>query len=242
LRGYARPWEYVVDERSGCAEARELLPELAAGVAAGDERARAYGHLSECVDCRRELDELAIVVDELLTLVPAVEPPRGFESAVLARINPPARRWWQRGMVRGAAAVALAVVAVVAGVGIAMQATAEDRRVAEAYRRTLQITGGRFLTARPLTTPDGAAHGRVFAYQGKDAPSWIIVLVQNLDASGAYRVHLLTRDGRDRDIGEVTVSGGQGSWGVAIDVDVAEIAQVTLSGPAGPPLTAAFLS
>src|SRR5215216_4532880 len=92
-----------MDERPECAEIRELLPELAAGVAAGDERARALRHLSGCLDCRRELEAMATVVDELLTLVPPVDPPGGFESSVLARIAPPPRarpRWWQRRALR----------------------------------------------------------------------------------------------------------------------------------------------
>lgn len=69
-----------------------------------------------------------------------------------------------------------------------------------------------------------------------------VVLRQGTAAS--YRVNLVTRDGRDRPIGEVSVAGGEGSWGVAIDVDVSEIAEVRLSGAgagaAVPPLTAVF--
>jgi predicted anti-sigma-YlaC factor YlaD len=72
-----------VAERLECAEARELFPELAIGVAAGDERARALGHLSGCPACRGELAGAAEVVDELLLLAPEHEPPPGFESSVL---------------------------------------------------------------------------------------------------------------------------------------------------------------
>ncbi|PZG41857.1 hypothetical protein C1I98_20590 [Spongiactinospora gelatinilytica] len=70
-----------------CARAREVIPELAAGATAGDERAGALGHVSWCPTCRHDLRENAAVVDELLSLAPVYEPPAGFEVAVLARIG-----------------------------------------------------------------------------------------------------------------------------------------------------------
>ena len=86
-----------------CAEARDLFPELAAGVAAGDERARALGHLSGCPACRREFAATAEVIDELLWLVPEHDPPAGFESSVLARLTPAAPRRRQVDVVGAAA-------------------------------------------------------------------------------------------------------------------------------------------
>jgi hypothetical protein len=227
-----------MDERPGCAETRDLLPELAAGVAAGDERARALRHLSGCADCRRELDAMSAVADELLVLTPPVEPPAGFESAVLARISPVRRRWPWRRVARLAVTVVLAAaVGIVAGAAAAMRATADDRRVAASYRRTLQVADGRYLAVRRLNTPDTTTVGRVFAYQGN--PSWVFVVLRQGTAP-SYEVHLVTRDGRDRVIGEVGVTGGEGSWGVVIDVDVPEIAEVRLTTPGAPPLTAVF--
>jgi hypothetical protein len=227
-----------MDERSDCAEVRELLPELAAGIAAGDDRARALRHLSGCADCRHELEAMSMVVDELLTLAPAAQPPTGFGSAVLAAVAPPRRRCWRHRALRLAVAVVLAAAA---GSAVTIQATADDRRVAAAYRETLKITGGRFLTARPFTAPDGARGGRVFAYQGTpNSPSWVFVLIQYGLAAGRYEVHLVTRDGRETLIGEMDVAKGEGSWGVTIDAAIAQIAEVRVSGVAGPPLTAAF--
>jgi hypothetical protein len=225
-----------MDERCGCTEIRDLLPELAAGVAAGDDRARALAHLGRCVGCRQELDAISMVADEFLTLIAAAQPPAAFESAVLARAVPaPRRRWWRSRQPRVAVAVLLAAAV---GVGATFQATAGDRRVAGQYRETLRIAGGRYLTARPLATPGGSKAGRVFAYQG--TPSWVFVVVAYGQAAGVYQVLLVTRDGLDRMIGEVGVVGGAGSWGTAIDTDVAQVAEVRLAGPAGPPLTAVF--
>src|SRR5262245_26309021 len=74
-----------------CAATRELMPGLAAGVAPEEDRAAAARHLAGCPDCRRELESIAYVVDELLPLAPDREPPPGFEARVLARLDPTPR-------------------------------------------------------------------------------------------------------------------------------------------------------
>jgi hypothetical protein len=71
-------------ERPDCARMGQLLPELALGVAAGDERARALGHLARCVPCRSVLESAAAAADALLLIAPEREPPPGFETRVLA--------------------------------------------------------------------------------------------------------------------------------------------------------------
>jgi hypothetical protein len=225
-----------MNECPGCAPIRDLLPELATGVAAGDDRASALAHLNICVECRRQLDALSAVADELLTLMPGVEPPGGFESTVLARVAPPRRRWRRVGRLVTAVAVAAAIGAG-AGTAATTEASVDDRRIATSYRKTLQTADGRYLTARRLTDPDSSSPGVVFAYQGK--PSWVFVVVRYGATGGPYQVHLITQDGRDQLIGEIGVTGGKCSWGATIDVDVAQIAEVRLSG-AEPPLTAVF--
>lgn len=224
-----------MSERPDCVEICELLPEIAAGVAIGDDRARALRHLAGCAECRRELDALATVVDELLTLVPSMEPPAGLERSVLAGVAPPRRRWWHNPALRLATAGALAVAV---GAGVALQATAHDRWVANQYQEVLRVAGGQYLTVRVITAPHGAEAGRVFAYQG--TPSWVFVALRYDGAVGPYQVILVTRDGRDRPLGEMPVIGSEGSWGIAIEAPVSQIAEVRLVGAAGPPLTAVF--
>jgi Putative zinc-finger len=226
-----------MDERSGCAEIRELLPELAAGVAAGHERARALAHLGECPACQRELATLSHVADELLTLMPAATPPAGFEAALMARVTAPPRRrrWWPGRALRVALTVLLAAVA---GSGATMTATADDRRVAEGCRQQSRTLGCRPLAERALAAADGRAAGRAFAYRG--TPPWLFLVVMHPTAGGVYNVFLVTRDGRSRVIGALPVSGSGGSWGTAIDVAVDQIAEIQLTGSAGPPLTAGF--
>lgn len=219
-----------MDERSGCAEIRELLPDVAAGVAAGDESTRVFAHVDGCPECRRELAALSHVADELLTLMPAVEPPAGFAAALMRRVAPAGRRrWWGRAL-----RVALTVLlAAFAGSGVTMTATADERRAAEDCREEQGTLGG-----RPLAAADGTASGRAFAYRG--APPWLFLVVSRPAAGGVYDVLLVTRDGRSRAIGALPVTGGSGSWGTALDVSPDDIAEVRLTGSAGPPLTAGF--
>ncbi len=67
-------------ESQRCREVRELIPELAMGVASGEVRARGLAHLDGCAECRHELEEVAGTVDELLLLVPEREPPMGLDA------------------------------------------------------------------------------------------------------------------------------------------------------------------
>src|SRR5919197_6059366 len=70
-----------------CRDIRELLPELALGIADGEARAEALQHLAGCPDCRRELEELSATADDLMALAPEREPPPGFEARVLDRLR-----------------------------------------------------------------------------------------------------------------------------------------------------------
>ena len=66
-----------------CDEVRDLAPEIALGIADGEERAEALRHLSACAECRRAVERLTEVADELLVVAPVQEPPAGFESRVV---------------------------------------------------------------------------------------------------------------------------------------------------------------
>src|SRR5690349_20422823 len=75
-----------------CEQIRELAPELAIGIADGQQCDAALRHAATCPDCRRLVAEFSSVVDDLLLLAPSHEPPPGFAAATVARISPPAAR------------------------------------------------------------------------------------------------------------------------------------------------------
>jgi hypothetical protein len=224
-----------VAEGLECAEARELFPELAAGVAAGDERARALGHLSGCPACRREFAGTAEVVDELLWLVPEHDPPPGLESSVLARLTAaaPHRRRPRPRLLWAASIAAAAALAA----GTVWWQTADDRELASGYRRTLAVAHGHDLSAAPLLA-GGAETGTVFAYEG--SPSWIYVTFRSAPPQGRYVVRLLTRDGRRLALRSFTARPGGTAWGSTIQVPIRQIQKLEFIRSNVPTMTASF--
>jgi hypothetical protein len=71
----------------GCDEFADVAAELALGVLMGRERADALAHLEGCDACRETVRQLTMTGEQLLGLLPAVEPPAGFENRVMARLG-----------------------------------------------------------------------------------------------------------------------------------------------------------
>jgi hypothetical protein len=216
-----------MSETPACREVQDLLPELAAGVADGDARARALAHLAGCPNCRRELEEITTVLDRLLLLAPSHEPPAGFESAVLTSMTRPAsarrRPRWVAAAIGTAAAVLLA-----SGVGTLLwRHDADDRQLADQYRRTLAVADGRYLTASRIGTVVEPDVGYVFAYEG--SPSWLFLNLESAPSPGRYDVQLVTTDHKTMQIGWCDVSDGKASWARRINVPVSQISRIQLS-------------
>jgi len=70
-----------------CAEFADAAAELALGVLTGRERARALAHLDRCEACRENVRQLTVTGEELVGLLPAIEPPAGFETRVMERLG-----------------------------------------------------------------------------------------------------------------------------------------------------------
>lgn len=64
----------------------DVVP-LALGEVTGARRSALAAHLLACPACRAEYDEVAAALQGLLTAVPPVQPPPGFEARALARIG-----------------------------------------------------------------------------------------------------------------------------------------------------------
>lgn len=212
-----------MDESQRCMEVRVLVPELALGVASGEVRARALAHIAGCDECRRELEDAAATVDELLLLAPEHEPPPGFDTRVLTGLDHRSRRPSTSRLLLAAAALVL--VAGAAG-GLTWWRGSDDRTLASQYRETLSVAGGRYLHAADLISTDGGEVGHVFAYQG--SPPWIFVSVQD-GPPGVHRVRLVTTAGRTVWIGTCSVrDDGTGSWGTSLGVPISAVERVDL--------------
>jgi hypothetical protein len=221
----------------GCEQVRDLAPELALGIAEGEERGGALRHLSGCGECRQLVSELSSVGDELLQLAPAHDPPAGFESRVLAGLVEPRqrRRPWRRPFVRRwqwvATAAAALILAVALGGGSVLMATAGDRRLADSYEAVLSQGQGSFFAAAPLQGARGRV-GTVFGYQGQ--PSWVMVTLRPpIQQQGRFRVQVVTRDGRYLSLGDAVLGGANRTWGGQLPVDLPAVHELRFVGPDG---------
>jgi putative zinc finger protein len=207
-----------------CEEARELAPELALGIATGEERADALRHLAGCAACRRALEELSEVADELLMLVPEHEPPAGFESGVLEGLGArvPRRRRARRIAMRVAAPVAAAAAAV----AVMLAVFDDDRELASRYRDTLERADGQYFNSARLQGPGGVPAGVVFGYQGR--PSWVLVVVDPEHRAGRYAGELVTKAGQRIPLRSFRLDPATGSWGRAIPMDLRRVSSVRL--------------
>jgi len=204
-----------------CEETRDLAAEVALGIADGEERARLLEHAAACADCRRELERLSGLADELLVLGPEHEPPAGFELRVLRALRPrPERRRW----VRAWPAVAAALAAALLTAGGLLLAFRDDRRVADHYRATLAQADGSYFGAIRLHDAAGAPGGSVFIYRG--SPSWLVVTVAPPRRASVAGAELVARDGRRIPLPSFRLGGG--AWGGTLSIDLEALAAVHL--------------
>ncbi|CAN5517318.1 hypothetical protein BH10ACT11_BH10ACT11_02540 [soil metagenome] len=212
-----------------CGHIHELVPELALGIADGEERALALEHLVACPDCSRYLDELSATTDELLLLAPQLEPPTGFEARVAEAITPPRSvpSRWRRPLVLVGTALATGAAVAVAMLSIFH----DDRQLASDYRQTLSEANGSYFAASELKAPGGRKVGNVFQYEGK--PSFLLVSVAGASdlPDGNYDCHLVAADGRTTSFGTLKLRDGEGSYGRAVEIPIDDYREVSLVGP-----------
>lgn len=207
-----------------CEELEHLAPEVALGTIDGQERAEALRHLATCAECRRLVDQLTTVADELLMIAPVQEPPVGFESRVIDALGFQRRpRRARRLLTWLAPPVAAAAVTAAVLVGVYH----DDRVTAERYRSTLAQANGSYFQAEPLRDGSGARAGVAFAYQGN--PSWMLVTVDPAHRDQVASAQLVTRDHRTIELPQFELER-DGSWGGAVPVGLYDVAAIRLLG------------
>ena len=189
-----------------CEDVQLLIPEVALGIASGDERALVLAHTRSCGDCRRVMEELSETADAVLLLGPQHEPPSGFESTTLAKIQSlrPPKRMRSR-------LVAAALVSVLATGGLGFWLTSDDRKVATYYRDALAEANGKYFAVIPLRSTDGERAGHMFAYEGD--PTWVFLIFAAPLDSGRYEAELETPSGRVHALGSFEITAGDVTWG-----------------------------
>jgi hypothetical protein len=215
-----------------CEEMHDLAAEIALGIADGEERAEALRHLAACEDCRRVVEQLSQVADELLVLAPVQEPPAGFEARVVdamgLRETPTRRRrarWLSPRWLAPRLGPALATAAVTAAALIAVYH--DDHQTAEHYRGILDQADGRYFRAEPLADESGARSGVAFGYDG--STSWLFLTVDASHRDEVTRGELVTKQGRTIPLPSLELDR-RGSWGGAIPVNLYNVASIRLLG------------
>lgn len=240
-----------------CEKLREIGAELALGVLPGRERAGAVAHLDECAECREYIEQLTLVGDGLIGLLPGNEPPVGFETRVAQALTqgtpvqegrahprgsavPPRRR---RGRIRLRVASAAAALFVAVGFGGWAVGTAiED--VAAGPSATSPGSGTEMLAGDLTSTATGAKPvGEIYAHA--DPKGWVYMTI---DLSGAGKPYsgkafclLVHRDGTTVPVGALTLRGGKGSWGSPAPVDPGALTGARVTATDGTVLATARL-
>ena len=211
--------------KMNCHEFQDVAAELALGVLTGRERAQAMAHLEHCEACQENVRQLTLTGEGLLGLLPAMEPPAGFETRVMDRIGlaapppAPARRFaWlphagRRGASQGGsdqprqlnrtrrmfavAAVALAVVA--GGLG------------GWSLRNGVSSPAGPPLHSAALESATHQSVGKVYLYQGR--PQWLFMSVNMHSGQETVICQVRDRDGHITTVGSFRLTNGYGYWG-----------------------------
>jgi len=237
-----------LDEMS-CEEFDGVAAELALGVLTGRERAAALEHLDRCDACRTNVRQLAMTGEVLLGLLPAIEPPPGFETRVLDRLGIAAtshpsraragrarasrrRRPGRSGSVsftrRTLAAAAVVVAVVVSALG------------GWGLRAALSPPARSSLSSAALLTASHQAVGKIFLYNGN--PRWVYMSVYMDTAKGAVTCQLIGKDGRVTTLGAFRLADGYGAWGSADPVDNGPLTGARLIDSTGTVLATASFS
>jgi hypothetical protein len=209
-------WAMTKRDGMRCDEFAWLAAELALGVLTGRDRAEAIEHLDRCDACREHVRQLTLTGEELLGLLPADDPPPGFETRVLDRLGLAPPRLGPVSRVRrrlaimhvrrmlAFAAVALAVIASgLGGWGL--------RAVTSSPARPM-------LRSAALVTLAHQTVGEIFLDdQNGGGPRWLYMSV-DLAARGdgpenrTVACQLLGKDGQVITLGWFRLADGQGSW------------------------------
>jgi anti-sigma-K factor RskA len=220
-------WTMSEVNEMGCAEFADAAAELALGVLTGRERAQALAHLDRCEACRENVRQLAVTGEELVGLLPAVEPPAGFETRVMERLGlgtpapdparqlSPARRfgrklagwigggWTGRGGVsyprRMLSAAAVAAAVFVAGLG------GWGLHAATSSPAASPLSSAAFLTASHQTA------GKIYFYDA--GHRWLYMSVDIGSGSGTVICQVEGPDGHLTTVGSFRLTGGYGYWG-----------------------------
>jgi hypothetical protein len=218
----------------GCDEFADVAAELALGVLTGRERADALAHLEYCDACRETVRQLTMTGEQLLGLLPAVEPPAGFESRAMARLGiavpdvlPPAvggkassRRRTRRVVKASPPGHARAAGRPLSRLGPGHRTIAT---LATALALVVAVLGGwvthnvtsparqSALRSATLTSATHQSVGEVYYYDS--STHWVYMAVDLPSGDGTITCELEGADEHYTAVGHFRLTHGDGAWG-----------------------------
>ena len=182
----------------------DLLVDLALGELPADAAAATLQHVDACAACRTTYDAACRALDETLAASPAIAPPAGFESRVLARlgVRPAGAGWTRRGAPLLAAAAAVGVLIGSVATATLLHDESPPTRSTSAW-------------ASELRTPAGDTVGSVLtgSSRGREV---LVIEVAGGPPGESYTCRLRLADGSTRAAGTWTVpASGDALWVVA---------------------------
>ena len=200
-----------------CDHVSEDLSEFALGLLSGRDRSRVLEHVTSCLQCRGDLDALALVSDRLLELAPHHEPGVGFETRLVQRWNEEIVRTPHRHL--GLFSLVAAALILVGGAFVGSAQLSSPADPASAHYSAA-------LLSAPLTA-NGQLHGQLWISQGD--PAWVFMSLSNLKGSSSARCRVTMRSGLVLNLGTFSLIAGDGSWAARLNApgDSVRLAQIT---------------
>jgi hypothetical protein len=240
--------------KMGCAGFADARAELALGVLTGRERAEALAHLGHCAACQENVRQLMMKGEQLVQLLPAKEPPSGFDTRVLerlriatlspdpgqaSRMSPTGERRRSgheagegkprrhRGPRRVLAAVAVALVAAVSALG------------GWGLDAATSSSASSSLSSASLFSASHQTVGTIFFYGGSE--QWLSMSVNLRSGTGSVTCQLVRPDGHVMTLGSFWLDAGYGTWASPGSVGHAQFTSVRLVRTDGTVLATASL-
>ena len=209
-----------------CDQFDEQAEDLALGHIDEPQRSRLLAHASACPQCQSLLEGLGTVADRLLLLAPQLEPPAGFESRALARVDTTTTSDTARFRMPLWAAAAVALI--VGTLGFTVAHLADERST----------------TAAPtaaILTPAGVDLGSV-QLLAAPTPHVLVTIAAPRPDPGVRNCELQRRDGTWVHVGSWNLADiAAGVWATGIDNAMLDATAMRITTQAGTVLaTASF--
>ena len=194
-----------------CEQARDLAPEYGLGILDHDERVAMAAHMLSCPECRGEVDDYARLGEDLLDVIPAAEPPPGFDRRVLeslpAQVQQAPRRRRARSRLMVGAGAALAAAAAAAVIVVLTPSSHASPEI------------------KANLVADGHTVGSIYT-EGK--PPYLWMAVKHVTDSGTVSCQIVKADGTVVTLGSFDLVDGSGWWATPEPAGLDHIASARL--------------